>query len=153
MLPHAEAMERLRSADVMLFPSVRDFGGGVVFEALALGAVPVVADFGGPGDTVYPEVGFKVPLINEANFVAQMEKILSQLAHDRDLLERLRRQGMIYARERLTWDAKAQDTSQVLQWVVRQGPKPDLRPPKALAPGIGPAREVVEPYAGSPVAR
>ena len=27
MVPHTEAMQRLRSADVMMFPSVRDFGG------------------------------------------------------------------------------------------------------------------------------
>src|SRR3984957_6576708 len=32
---HAEVLNRLRSADVMVFPSVRDFGAGVVFEALA----------------------------------------------------------------------------------------------------------------------
>ncbi len=48
-LSHAEVLRRLRSADVLVFPSVRDFGGGVVFEALATGAVPVVVDFGGRG--------------------------------------------------------------------------------------------------------
>ncbi|MFZ0523432.1 MAG: glycosyltransferase, partial [Candidatus Acidiferrales bacterium] len=37
---HEEVLRRLRSADVMVFPSVRDFGAGVVFEALATGAVP-----------------------------------------------------------------------------------------------------------------
>src|SRR5258706_408914 len=45
---HAEVLNRLRSADVMVFPSVRDFGAGVVFEALATGAVPGGADCGGP---------------------------------------------------------------------------------------------------------
>ena len=134
---HEEVLRRLRSADVMVFPSVRDFGAGVVFEALASGAVPVVADFGGPGDIVYPEVGCKVPLTNENDFVAQMEKILTELAHNRNRLEQLRQQGMAYAQERLTWDAKAQDTTKVLQWVVRQGPKPDLLPPKMLAVGTG----------------
>jgi glycosyltransferase involved in cell wall biosynthesis len=151
MLPHTEAMQRLRSADVLVFPSVRDFGGGVVFEALAVGAVPIVADFGGPGDIVHPEVGYKVPLTTESDVVAQMEKILTELAHDRNRLERLRRQGMAYARERLTWDAKAQATTRVLDWVVRQGPKPDLPPPKALAAGIVPSREIAEPCARSPV--
>jgi glycosyltransferase involved in cell wall biosynthesis len=150
---HAEVLRRLRSADVMVFPSVRDFGAGVVFEALATGAVPVVADFGGPGDIVYPEVGFKVPLTNESEFVAQMEKILTELAHNRDRLERLRRQGMAYARERLTWDAKAQDTTRVLDWAVRRGPKPDLPPPKALAAGIGSSQQRATSQAGSPVSR
>ena len=131
-LGHAEVLNHMRSADVMVFPSIRETGGGVVFEALASGAVPVVADFGGPGDIVVPEVGYKVPLTNEADFVLQMEKILKELASDRGLLNRLRQQGVAYARERLTWDAKAQRTSQVLKWVVGQGPKPDLPPPKKL---------------------
>ena len=58
---HDEVLKRLRTGDVMVFPSIRDFGAGVVFEALACGAVPVVADFGGPGDIVNAEVGYKVP--------------------------------------------------------------------------------------------
>jgi glycosyltransferase involved in cell wall biosynthesis len=131
-LRHAEVLRRLRSADVLVFPSVRDFGGGVVFEALATGAVPVVADFGGPGDIVHPEVGYKIPLTNEHEFVSQMEKILADLAGNRDLLNRLRQQGMAYAREGLTWDAKAQSTTRVLTWAVRRGPRPDLPPPKVL---------------------
>jgi len=135
-LSHAEVLKRLGSADVLVFPSVRDFGGGVVFEALAVGVVPVVLDFGGPGDTVHPEVGFKVPLTNETDVVLEMEKILTGLAQDRDLLSRLQQQGMSYARERLTWDAKAQSTSQVLNWVVRRGPKPNLPPPKMLQVGV-----------------
>jgi glycosyltransferase involved in cell wall biosynthesis len=129
---HAEVLRRLRSADVLVFPSVRDFGAGVVFEALATGAVPVVADFGGPGDIVHPKVGYKVPLTNEGDVVSQMEKILADLAQDRDLLNRLRQQGMSYARECLTWDAKAQSVTRVLDWAVRRGPKPDLPPPKML---------------------
>lgn len=129
---HAEVLGRLRSADILVFPSVRDFGAGVVFEALATGAVPVVTDFGGPGDIVHPGVGYKVPLTNESEFVSQMEKILTDLAGNRDLLKRLRKQGMSYARERLTWDAKAQSTTQVLNWVLLRGPKPNLPPPKVL---------------------
>src|SRR6185503_14627475 len=36
---HPEVFSRLRSADVFVFPSVRDNGAGVVFQALACGAV------------------------------------------------------------------------------------------------------------------
>ena len=68
-LPHAEVLKHLRCADVFVFPSLRDNGAGVVFEALGCGAVPVVADFGGPGDIVHPDVGYKVPLTNENDMV------------------------------------------------------------------------------------
>jgi len=131
-LSHTEVLGRLRSADVLVFPSLRDFGGGVVFEALATGAIPVVVDFGGPGDIVHPDVGYKVPLTNEGEMVAQIEKILCDLAINRDLVSRLRQQGMSYARECLTWEAKAQCTTQVLNWAVRRGPKPELVPPKLI---------------------
>jgi glycosyltransferase involved in cell wall biosynthesis len=131
-LSHAEVLKRLRYADLFVFPSLRDNGAGVVFEALGTGCVPVVADFGGPGDIVHPEVGYKVALTTENDVVAQMEKILTELAHNRDRVEQLRRQGMAYVRECLTWDAKAQAVTRVLNWAVKRGPKPDLRPPKML---------------------
>jgi glycosyltransferase involved in cell wall biosynthesis len=134
MLRHDETMQRLGAADVLVFPSIHEFGGAVVFEALAMGAVPVVVDFGGPGDIVHPEVGFKVPLTNEDDVVLQVEKVLAELARDRSLVDRLRHQGMRYARERLSWDGKAQIMTQILYWAVRHGPKPDLRPPKMLCP-------------------
>ena len=136
-LSHSEVLKHLRSADVFVFPSLRDNGAGVVFEALGTGAVPVVVDFGGPGDIVHPEVGYKVPLTTENDIVAQMEKILMELAHDRDRLEQLRRKGMAYVRECLTWDAKAQTVTRVLHWVLRRGPKPGLPPPKVVAAAIG----------------
>jgi glycosyltransferase involved in cell wall biosynthesis len=150
-LSHAEVLKHLRSADVFVFPSLRDNGAGVVFEALATGAVPVVADFGGPGDIVHPDVGYKVSLTNETEMVAQMEKILAELANDRDRLEQLRRQGMAYVRECLTWDAKARATSRVLNWVVGQGGKPDLPPPKILAAGSGSSRRRTAAHASSAV--
>jgi hypothetical protein len=95
-------------------------------------------------------VGYKVSLTNESDIVVQMEKVLAELVHDRSLLERLRQQGMSYARERLTWDAKAQDTTKVLHWVLQLGPKPDFLPPKALAAGFDSSRKNAAPYAGSP---
>ena len=148
-ISHAQVLSRLRAADVLVFPTLRDNGAGVVFEALATGAVPVVADFGGPGDIVHPEVGFKVPLTNEREMVTEIGKILAHLAGNRGLLNRLRRQGMFYARERLTWDAKAQSTTQVLNWVARRDPKPNLPPPKMLHSGVRADLEKSSP--GDPV--
>jgi glycosyltransferase involved in cell wall biosynthesis len=125
----AEALEQLGRADIFVFPSLREFGGAVVFEALAMGAVPVVADFGGPGDIVTPDVGYKIGLTNEADFVRKLTTVLDRLAFDSKHLEMLRQQGMAYARERLTWEGKARAVSGVLQWVTANGPKPDLPPP------------------------
>ena len=82
-LRHGEIIQRLGAADVLVFPSIHEFGGAVVFEALAMGAVPVVVDFGGPGDVVRPEVGFKLPLTNESDVVLQIGKVLANLRRSR----------------------------------------------------------------------
>jgi hypothetical protein len=39
---------------------------------------------------------------------------------------------MAYVRESLTWEAKAQATTRILRWAVKQGPKSELPPPKTL---------------------
>lgn len=133
---HGEVLNRMRSSDVLVFPSLRDFGGGVVFEALAVGAVPVVVDFGGPGDIVTANVGYKVSIHNEGQIVSEIEAVLKELAENPDLLTSLRQEGVAYARRCLTWDAKAADTTRVLNWVLHRGAKPDLLPPRISQPGI-----------------
>lgn len=127
---HEEVLRRLQEADVLVFPSVRDFGGGVVFEALAAGVVPVVVDFGGPGDIVRSDVGFKTPLTNEGGVVSGIEEILLKLAGDINLLNKMRRKAISYARDHLTWDAKAKALTEIMLWASRRGPKPGLPPPK-----------------------
>jgi glycosyltransferase involved in cell wall biosynthesis len=152
MLTHSEAMQRLRSADVMVFPSVREFGGAVVVEALAAGVVPIVAAFGGPGDTVRPDVGFKVPLTNESDVVSRMTEILTDLVNNRELLDQLRQQGMAYVRECLTWEAKAQIVTRIFEWVLVRGPKPDLPPPRAFPVGNDSARQSTVSHGGDAAA-
>ncbi len=124
MVSHEATMEFFNKADILLFPSIREFGGGVVFEALATGTVPIVADYGGPGDIVHPAIGFKIPLANEDQSIAFIKKTLQYLASDRSKLVELSVSGQNYARDFLTWDGKAKLTSEVLYWVLGLGPKP-----------------------------
>jgi glycosyltransferase involved in cell wall biosynthesis len=133
MLRHDKTMERLAAADVLVFPSLHEFGGAVVFEALALGVVPVVVDFGGPGDIVHPAVGYKVPLTSESDVVFNIQNVLAELARDRELLIGLRQRGMNYARQNLSWSRKAQITADILSWAVGKGSKPVLQPAKGCA--------------------
>lgn len=132
-VPHAVALEKIRAADVLVFPSVREFGGGVVFEALASGAVPIVSDYGGPGDLVHAGIGFKIPLSDEAGSIVEIGKILEELDQDRARLARLSEAGQEYARASLSWRGKAAQTTQVLRWCLRQVQRPLLLPSKIEA--------------------
>jgi glycosyltransferase involved in cell wall biosynthesis len=131
-LPHRETLRALHHADVLVFPSLREIGGGVVFEALGAGAVPVVADFGGPGDVVNPDVGYKIPMLNPDDMVAKLEAALKELSDDRNRLEKLRQHGMAYARNSLTYDARVRVITDILLWTTGRGPKPELLPPQRI---------------------
>ena len=87
---------------------------------------------GAPVTSSDSEVGYKVRLTNEDDVVAQIEKVLRDLARDRDLLEQLQQRGVAYAREYLSWEAKAQALTSIMYWTLQQAPKPNLPPPKVL---------------------
>jgi glycosyltransferase involved in cell wall biosynthesis len=133
-LPHREVLQALQQADVMVFPSLREIGGGVVFEALAVGAVPVVAAFGGPGDVVRPDVGYSIPMLSEEQMVSDVQSALDELARNPEHLANLRRQGMAYVREKLTYEARARALTDIVLWVMGRTPKPTLEPPNRLHP-------------------
>jgi glycosyltransferase involved in cell wall biosynthesis len=114
MMPHAAAMAELRQADVMVFPSVREFGGGVVFEALASGVPPIVVDYGGPSDIVREGVGFKLTIARSDQLTSQITNVVEHLLTDSALLLTTSAQAQLYAAEALTWDAKAAALTRIL---------------------------------------
>jgi glycosyltransferase involved in cell wall biosynthesis len=117
---------------VLVFPSLREIGGGVVFEALSQGAVPVVADFGGPGDLVNSGIGYKVAMSNPDEMVVEIRRVLEKLSSDRKHLETLRQNGEAYVREQLTYDRRARIMTDILLWSIGRGSKPELHPPTRL---------------------
>ena len=105
---HAAVQDRLAAAHVLAFPSVREFGGGVVLEAMATGVVPAVADYAGPGELVDDAVGVKVAMGAKDEIVAALGGALRALADDPARVRRLREAGLARVAERYTWARKAE---------------------------------------------
>lgn len=126
-VPHEEVEAALREADILLFPSIREFGGGVVLEAMAMGTVPLIVDYAGPGELVDATTGIKVPVGPRADIVAALGRELEALLADRARLAPLSRQAMETARRDFTWAAKARQVRQVYDWVLggSEGAPPD----------------------------
>ncbi len=131
-VPHRELAARMGRAHVLGSPSVREFGGAVVLEAMALGIVPLVVDYGGPAELVTSRTGMKVPLGSREQIVAGMRRHLAQLAGEPSLVETLARAAQRRAATNFTWDAKARQVLEVYRWVTGQRPdRPDFGVPFA----------------------
>ena len=133
---HRAVQEHYARAHVFAFPSVREFGGGVVLEAMALGAVPVVLDYGGPAELVTPNTGFLLPMADRAGVVASLRATLERLAADPGALEPLSASALRRAREQFTWSAKAECVVELYRWLLdRSLPRPEFPMPlPELAP-------------------
>jgi glycosyltransferase involved in cell wall biosynthesis len=125
-LAHERALERLAAAHVLGFPSIREFGGGVVLEAMALGAVPVVVGYGGPGELVGESTGFRVPLGSRGEIVAGFRHRLEALAADRSPLAALAEAGRRRVRSHFTWEAKARQMLEVYRFALGRRERPDF---------------------------
>ncbi|MEI7775789.1 MAG: glycosyltransferase family 4 protein [Verrucomicrobiota bacterium] len=107
-IQHQEIAVELSRSHAFVFPSLREFGGGVVLEAMAMGLPSIVVDYGGPAELVTPESGIMLPMMPGP----EMERSLAQ-AMDTIMADKALRDTMgINARARLlkdfTWDAKAE---------------------------------------------
>lgn len=113
--PHAQVQDILARSHILLFPSVREFGGGVVLEAMALGVVPVIVDYAGPGELVRPETGIKVPIGPRNDIIANLRAELEHLADDRSGLLDMAENARTEAMDRFTWPAKARQITEIYE--------------------------------------
>src|SRR5262249_44722262 len=120
---------RLRKSHVFGFPSIRDFGGGAVLEAMAVGLVPVVLDYGGPGELVSPGTGFAVRLGPRDEIVRELRLVLERLAADPSLVRRLGRRARERVRRSFTWPVKASQVVEVYRFALGRREKPDFGMP------------------------
>jgi glycosyltransferase involved in cell wall biosynthesis len=123
-----ELPSRLVQSDVFGFPSIHDFGGAVVLEAMALGLVPVVINYGGPGELVNDDVGYRIPMGSRIHIIKGLRETLSHLAAEPSVLLKKRDQARQRVRQFFTWPAKAEQIMEVYKWVLGVRPdKPDFK--------------------------
>jgi glycosyltransferase involved in cell wall biosynthesis len=121
-VPHEKVQDRLVQADVLPFPSIREFGGGVALEAMAAGVVPIVPDYGGLGELVSPNTGFRIAMGNRAEIIGRLRDVLASIAADpAATIEPKSAAAYRRAHEQFTWAAKAKQTLAVYDWVLDRG--------------------------------
>lgn len=131
-LPHPQAMEVLARSHIMPLPSIREFGGGVVVEAMARGVVPIVMRYGGPSDLVEEGYGISLALKNEPDTVQDLERVLSELVKKPERIRQLGEAARIEARSTFTWERKTELLAAVMSYAMGAGPRPALAPRQEL---------------------
>jgi glycosyltransferase involved in cell wall biosynthesis len=134
---HGQVHAVMRDCDVLAFPSIREFGGGVVLEAMASGCVPLVVDYAGPGELVTPATGVALPLGERADIVASLGAALARFARAPETLAPLAAAGRAVVTRHFTWAAKARQVAQTYDWALkRRRDRPDFS--AVTAPPDGP---------------
>jgi starch synthase len=125
-IPQGELVKRLARAHVFGFPSVREFGGAVVLQAMALGLVPIVVDYGGPGEQVSARTGFAIPIGPPAQVALGVRAALEQLLREPESIRPRGARARARVKRSLTWEAKAGQVNEIYRWVLGQRDKPDF---------------------------
>lgn len=108
-----------RESDMFCFPSVREFGGAVVLEAMASGLPCVVVDHGGIGEYVTDETGFKIAPRSRDYITEELARKIQTLVHKKTLYEAMSKKALERAGE-FEWERKGDDMVSVYEAVIRE---------------------------------
>jgi glycosyltransferase involved in cell wall biosynthesis len=84
-LPRSQVQDFYRSADIFVFPSYREPGGNVVFEAMGYGLPLIVSDIGGPGAAADEQSAIRIHPDSPEQYARSIASAMTRLVHDRPL--------------------------------------------------------------------
>jgi glycosyltransferase involved in cell wall biosynthesis len=108
-----ELLQKMASCDVFLFPSLRDGGGTVVIEAMAVGKPVVCLDIGGPGMHITDECGIKIDPASPEATVHKLAEALERLYSDSELCHVLGSAGRKKAERTYQWSKLGDRLNQI----------------------------------------
>lgn len=117
-VPHDAVAQHLRRAQAFVFPSLREFGGAVVLEAMASALPSIVVDYGGPSELLDDRAGIKLPMRPREELVPLLQSAMERLATDHS---RARAMGDEAARRAVdhTWRSRAERFEEIYRDVLR----------------------------------
>lgn len=124
---HERVQDIAASCNVLAFPSIREFGGGVVLEAMALGLCPIVVDYAGPGELVDASCGIKVAIGARKDVVSGMRAALDSCLNAPETVQSLGEHARQRVEDHFTWRRKAEQILCAYEWVLKKTPsKPEF---------------------------
>jgi len=101
-----DTLKYYRVSDVFCFPSIREFGGAVVLEAMANGLPCIVVNNGGIGEYVTDETGFRINPVSREFVIKELKVCIEQLVSNQVLRHNMSLKAIERAKE-FSWSSKA----------------------------------------------
>lgn len=115
-IAQSETLAYYQRSDVFCFPSIREFGGAVVMEAMASGLPCIVVNNGGIGEYVTEGTGFKIEPTSRQAVVQQLTQCIATLAQETHLRQKMSTKAIQRATD-FTWESKAKEILAIYQKV------------------------------------
>ncbi|SUZ32998.1 Alpha-maltose-1-phosphate synthase [Roseibaca ekhonensis] len=103
-LTQAECAARLTGANALILNSLRECGGAVILEAMALGVPVIASDWGGPSEYVTAETGLLVHPAPPDSFAERLADAVLYLADTPEVAAAMGEAGSARARALYDWE-------------------------------------------------
>jgi len=119
-----EAAAQLRQSDVFVMPSLREVGGIVLLEAMAVGLPVIATDWGGPAIHVTDATGIRVPPTTRDGFIQGFADAMLRLARDPGLRRQMGQAGLQRVQANLyDWGQKTDRLLEIYAEVLAATPR------------------------------
>ena len=105
-VPYSKLQGYYATADVLVFPALRDSGGSALLEAMARYVPVICLDWGGPGEMVDSQSGIKIPVSTPQKTVEAFAGALVRLRQEPALRVALAKAARARAEAIFRWRAK-----------------------------------------------
>lgn len=117
-LSHKDTVRHMSESSVFLFPSLKEGGAWVLFEAMMLGLPIICLDIAGPREIVSEGCGFKIKPINPEQTINDLAGALLKLANDPELRNKMGEAGRRRVMEHYTWEKKGEFIKEIYGEVI-----------------------------------
>ena len=105
-LPLNEVSAQVKQGHVFCLPSVRESGGAVLLEAMAVARPVIAIDFGGPAEIVDETIGVKLPATGKAPVIKGLIEQFENLRQQPEIWRARGLEGRRRVEAEYSWDAK-----------------------------------------------
>lgn len=121
-LPRPEIDAFYRAADIFVFPSFREPGGNVVFEAMGFGLPLIVCNRGGPGAAVDSTCAIAVPAHDPAQLASAVADAITTLGLDPERRKEMGAAARLRVAQVGLWNSKIDLVSELYAELSRPHP-------------------------------